>query len=130
VTKLRLPSPERYKLRDFAKWAKKAGISDCDLVSALTEMDKGLLGDRLGSHVYKKRLRVAGRGKRGGARTIVLYRAGDVVLFLYGYLKNENDDMSENEVLQVRLFAQQFLALSTAARIRLCTEGRLFAFEG
>ena len=118
---------ERYKLKEFAKWTRKVGITDTDLVGVISEMDMGLLGDRLGAHVYKKRLRVPGRGKRGGARTIVLYRAGDVTLFMYGYLKNENDDLSENEVEQVRLFAHEFLAMSTLDRARLVAEGRLCA---
>lgn len=120
---------ERYKLKDFAKWAKKAGVSDGDLVVAIAEMDKGLLGDRLGAHVYKKRMGIDGRGKCGGARTVVLYKAGDVVLFLYGYLKNEVDDMSEDELKRVRIFAHQFLALSGADRERLRAEGRLVPIE-
>jgi hypothetical protein len=129
VTQKKSFSNQRFKLRAFAKWAKGAGITDDDLLAVIAEMDRGLLGDRLGAHVYKERLRVDGRGKRSGARTIVLYRAGVVVLFMYGYLKNDNDDMSENEVQQVRLFAQQFLTLSVHDKARLCAEGRLLAVE-
>jgi hypothetical protein len=80
---------ERYKLRDFAKWAKKEGISDDELAVVVSEMSRGLLGDRLGAHIYKKRIKVDGRGKRSGARAIVLYKDKDVTLFFYGYLKND-----------------------------------------
>jgi hypothetical protein len=49
---------------------------------------------------------------------------------MHGYLKNEIDDMSENETQQVRLLAQQFVAFSTADRVRLCAEGRLIPLKG
>jgi len=73
---------DRYKLKDFAKWAKKESISDDALAAVASEVSRGLLGDRLGAHIYKKRIRVEGRGKRGGARAIVLYKDQDVTLFL------------------------------------------------
>jgi Uncharacterized protein conserved in bacteria len=37
----------------------------------------------------KKRVPVAGRGKRGGARTIVATNFGDRWFFLFGFEKNE-----------------------------------------
>jgi hypothetical protein len=46
-----------------------------------TEMTRGLLGDRLGAHIYKKRIKLEGRGKSGGARAIVLFRDKDVTFF-------------------------------------------------
>jgi hypothetical protein len=130
VTKAIPRSQELYKVKDFAKWAKKVGISDRVLLDTVLEMNRGLLGDRLGAHVYKKRLGIDGRGKRGGGRVVLLYRTDDVALFLHGYLKNENDEISENEVRQLRLFAQQFLVLSPTERSRLRGEGKLILLEG
>ncbi len=120
---------ERYKLKDFAKWAQKEGISDDELAAVVSEMSQGLLGDRLGAHIYKKRIKVEGRGKRGGARAIVLYKDKDVTLFLYGYLKNDQADISQNEEKQLRLFASEFMRLSSAERARLKTQGKLIAIE-
>ena len=120
---------ERYKLKDFAKWAKKEGISDDELAVVVLEMSRGLLGDRLGAHIYKKRLKVEGRGKRGGARAIVLYKDKDVTLFLYGYLKNDQADISQNEEKQLRVFASDFMKLSSADRTKLKTQGKLIAIE-
>ncbi len=120
---------ERYKLKDFAKWAKKEGISDDELAAVVSEMSRGLLGDRLGAHIYKKRIKVDGRGKSGGARAIVLYKDKDVTLFLYGYLKNDQADISQNEEKQLRLFASEFMRISSAERARLKTQGKLIAIE-
>lgn len=121
---------EKYKLREFAKWAKKERISDLGLLEVIAEMNRGLLGDRLGSHVYKKRLKVEGRGKRGGARAIVVFKEGDVTLFIYGYLKNQVEDISDTEVRQLRLFAHEFVRLSSFQRMELVTEGKLISIEG
>ncbi len=120
---------DRYKLKDFAKWAKKESISDDELAAVASEMSRGLLGDRLGAHIYKKRIRVEGRGKRGGARAIVLYKDQDVTLFLYGYLKNDQADLSQNEEKQLRLFASEFMRLSSAERTRLKAQGKLIPIE-
>ena len=120
---------DRYKLKDFAKWAKKESISDDELAAVASEMSRGLLGDRLGAHIYKKRIRVEGRGKRGGARAIVLYKDQDVTLFLYGYLKNDQAELSQNEEKQLRLFASEFMRLSSAERTRLKAQGKLIPIE-
>lgn len=120
---------EKYKLKEFAKWAAREGISDQALVEVLSEMERGLLGDRLGAHVYKKRIPVPGRGKRGGGRAIILFRDRDVSLFLYGYLKGDIDNISPNEERQLRLFAGDFLKLPRGARSQLCAQGKLIAVK-
>lgn len=116
---------ERYKIRDFARWAKKEGLSDRALMSALNEMYRGLLGDRLGAHVYKKRLGLSGRGKSGGVRTIVLFKIDEVAVFIYGYLKNEKANLSPNEEEAIRVFARGFMRLSAAARADRVRQGAL-----
>lgn len=120
---------EKYKLRDFAKWAKKERISDRTLVGVVAEMSRGLLGDRLGANIYKKRIKISGRGKRGGGRVIVVFKDKEVALFLYGYLKSEQGNISENEERQLRIFSNTFSKLSVLERIRLRIEGKLIVVE-
>lgn len=120
---------EKYKLKDFAKWAKKERISDKSLVEAVAEMTRGLLGDRLGANIYKKRIKIEGRGKRGGGRVIVLFKDKDVTVFLYGYLKNEQGNISESEERQLRIFANEFSKLSPVDRAKLRMEGKLVVIE-
>jgi hypothetical protein len=100
---------KRYKLKSFSKWAKKEGLTNEELNKVLDEMDTGLLGDRLGSNVFKKRVALQGRGKRGGARTIVLYKAKDVALFIEGYAKNDKADLEPREEKALRKFADEFI---------------------
>ena len=60
-----------FKDRLFNKWAYKEGVTDKVLRVAVTEMEEGLIDADLGGHVYKKRVALHGRGKRGGARTLL-----------------------------------------------------------
>ena len=120
---------EKYKNKHFAKWARKESVSDEVLNRALAEMERGLLGDRLGAHIYKKRLVLAGRGKRGGARTIVLFRQEEIALFLYGYSKKEKDNLTPKEEEQLRIFAKEFMKLTVAQRARLKEEGNLIEIK-
>ncbi len=59
----------------------------------------------------------------------MLYKDKDVTLFLYGYLKNDQADISQNEEKQLRLFASELMRLSSAERARLKTQGKLIAIE-
>ena len=76
-----------------------------------------------------KRIKVDGRGKSGGGRVIVLYKNKDVTLFMYGYLKNEHGNITENEERQLRLFANEFLKLSSVNRTKLRINGKLIVIE-
>ena len=79
-----------------------AGLTDIGLRAAVIEMVQGLVDADLGGHLVKKRVALPGRGKRGGARTIVATRRAGRWFFLYGFEKNEraNVDRDELKVLQ------------------------------
>lgn len=51
-------------------------------------MERGLIDADLGGHVVKKRVGIGGRGKSGGARTIIAYQISDKAIFVYGFAKN------------------------------------------
>ncbi len=57
-----------YKTRYFANWAASEDVEDADLLGAIDEMQQGLKGASLGASLYKKRIALNGKGKRGGAR--------------------------------------------------------------
>lgn len=80
----------------------KSGLSDSTLVDAVSEMVQGLIDADLGGYVVKKRVALIGRGKSGGARTIVATKMSDRWFFLFGFGKNEraNIDKGELKVLQ------------------------------
>src|ERR1700683_1838925 len=59
---------------------------------------RGLIDADLGSGLLKQRVARAGEGRSGGYRTIIAYRAGDRAVFLYGFAKNERDNIGDDEL--------------------------------
>jgi len=57
-----------FKTKTFRRWSRNAGISDEVLYTGIDEMTQGLIDAALGGRVYKKRIPVPGRGKRGGCQ--------------------------------------------------------------
>ncbi len=87
-----------FRTRTFTRWMQKAGLADDSLVQAVSEMAQGLVDADLGGNVVKKRVALPGRGKRGGARTIVATNLGDRWFFLYGFGKNERANIDRDEL--------------------------------
>ena len=101
-----------FKTRLFAKWARKERLSDSLLWQAVHEMEQGLIDANLGGHVYKKRIPLQGSGKRGGARSILVYREADKAFFIFGYTKNEKANMSDEELKLAKMLAGELLNYS------------------
>jgi hypothetical protein len=59
-----------FKVQEFRRWAKREGLTDASLREAAQEIEDGLIDAGLGGVLIKKRVAAAGRGKRGGYRTI------------------------------------------------------------
>ena len=62
----------------------KTEITDSSLCAAVLEMTQGLIDADLGGGVVKKRVGLAGRGKRGGARTLLATNKSNRWFFLFG----------------------------------------------
>jgi len=118
-----------FKTRLFAKWAKKEKLFDDALNQAVSEMEQGLIDANLGGHVYKKRVAQKGRGKRGSTRTILVYRSSSNAFFIFGYSKNEKDNVSDDELKQAKAFAKELLSYSETQLNTLVETGKLIEVE-
>lgn len=87
----------------------KTGLADGSLYQAVSEMARGLVDADLGGNVVKKRVALPGRGKRGGARTIVATNWGDRWFFLYGFGKNERANIDKDELKFFQEVAKELL---------------------
>jgi hypothetical protein len=76
-------------------------------------MAAGSIDAHLGGRVVKKRVALSGRGKRGGARTLVATNLGDRWFFLYGFAKNERADIDRDELKFLQEVAKDLLGLDT-----------------
>jgi len=97
-----------FKLKLFHKWARKERLTDKSLKVTIEEMEKGLLGNELGGFVYKKRVSIHGRGKSGGARTLIAFKRDDKAFFMYGFAKNQRDNVNDNELKALKHLANEF----------------------
>lgn len=114
-----------YKHRDFCVWAKSEKLADAELLNAVKEINKGLYEASLGSGLYKKRIAIAGKGKRSGYRTLLAFKHQEIAFFIYGYAKNEKANMSELEEKRCRGLAKILLGLNQEQLKALLALGKL-----
>jgi len=104
---------------------RKAGLADQSLCQAVSEMSQGLIDADLGGNVVKKRVPLPGRGKRGGARTIVATNRGDRWFFLYGFEKNERANIDKDEIKALQELAAEYLAIDDQGIELAVSSGKL-----
>ena len=103
-------TPRVFKTRYFQRWMRKTELADVALCKAVEEMNAGLIDADLGGGVVKKRVGLAGRGKRGGARTLVATNKGNRWFFVFGFEKNDRANISDKELEGLRAIATDLLA--------------------
>jgi hypothetical protein len=118
-----------FKTKAFARWAGADGLVDAALASAVAEMERGLIDARLGGQVVKKRVALPGRGKRGGARTLLAFKQGDKAFFVYGFAKNERVNISDKELKALKLLAKELLNCPAASLTKAIKAGELIEIE-
>lgn len=111
--------------RTFARWMRKAGLSDDAICQAVSEMAQGLIDADLGGNVVKKRIGLPGQGKRGGARTIVATKMADRWFFLYGFDKNERANIDKDELKVLQEVAKELLELKDRQLVVALTAGEI-----
>ena len=102
-----------FKTRHFTRWLRKSGLTDSDLSKAVDEMVAGLVDADLGGDILKKRVAMPGRGKRGGARTLVATRKANCWFFVFGFEKNERSNVSSTELEALQALATELLNLTS-----------------
>lgn len=114
-----------FKTKTFTRWSRRAGISDEALCAAVAEMTRGLIDADLGGRVFKKRVPVPGRGKRGGARTIIGSNLQDRWFFLYGFEKKDRDTIDDRELAGLQSIAAALLAMDPKLLDKAAAEAEL-----
>lgn len=118
-----------FKTRRFQRWARRAGLADSTLWQAVREMQAGLVDADLGGSLLKKRVPLPGRGKRGSVRTLVAYRRSGHWFFLFGFQKNEREDLPEHALQTLRDEGGVLLALGDGPLEELLRSGTLMEIE-
>ena len=114
-----------FKTRHFQRWMRKTALGDSDLRKAVLEITAGLIDADLGGGVVKKRIGLAGRGKRGGVRTLVATNKGNRWFFVFGFEKNERDNISDAELQALQDYAADLLERTAAQLDAAAADGTL-----
>ncbi|MDO5623862.1 MAG: type II toxin-antitoxin system RelE/ParE family toxin [Pseudomonadota bacterium] len=114
-----------FKTRYFQRWMRKTELTDPALCKAVKEMAAGLIDADLGGGVVKKRVGLAGRGKRGGARTLVATNKGKRWFFVFGFEKNDRANVSDEELEGLQAVAVDLLSRTGAQLDAAVADGML-----
>lgn len=114
-----------FRTRTFTRWMNKTAITDLALYQAVHEMSQGLIDADLGGHIFKKRIALPGQGKRGAARTIVATKMADRWFFIYGFNKNERDNISDDESNSLSKIARRLLGFSELEIAKAISAGEI-----
>ncbi len=101
-----------YITKEFARFARKAGLTDTKLLQAAQDVAAGQYDADLGGGVFKQRVAREGRGKSGGFRTIILFRAGGHSFFAHGFAKSDKANVSAKELVALKRLAGVLLGFS------------------
>jgi hypothetical protein len=107
----------------FQRFARKENISDETLLAVVKRAESGLIDADLGSGVIKQRVAREGQGKRGGFRTLILYRTAERAFFVYGFTKNDRGSINKEEATALKTLADKVLNLSDVFLEELLKQG-------
>jgi hypothetical protein len=119
-----------FKTKSFARFARKARITDGVLCAAIVDASRGLIDADLGGGVVKLQIARQGGGKSGGFRTIILFQIGERAFFVHGFAKNEQDNIRDDELFAFKLLAAEMLAYGDAALAKAIGNGTLTEVMG
>ncbi|CAN5658312.1 type II toxin-antitoxin system RelE/ParE family toxin [soil metagenome] len=117
-----------FKTKVFARFANEERISDSALLKAIAAAEVKPDAD-LGGGLIKQRVARRNEGKSGGYRTIIAIRRGDRAVFLFGFAKNDRENLSIRETRDLKILASTFLERSPEELEEMIAGGRLWEIE-
>ncbi len=100
-----------FKNREFAVFARRQRIGDAVLCRAVEDVRRGLVDADLGGGVIKQRIARPGAGKSGGFRTILAFRVERHTFFIFGFAKNERENIAPSDLRDLKALAKELFAL-------------------
>jgi hypothetical protein len=113
-----------FKTRTLAKFTRRNGIADASLIDAVDRAMRGLIDADLGGRIIKQRVARSGQGKRGGFRLLIGF-ASHRSVFLFGFAKNERENIDDGELTTLREIADSFLKASDGKILHAINDGIL-----
>jgi hypothetical protein len=114
-----------YRMKTFRRFQRKEDIGDDELREEIRRAERGLVDAELGGGIIKQRIARRGQGRSAGYRVIIAYRASTCAVFLYGFAKNEKDNISDDELSALRQIAADLFRASQDDLERMVRDNRL-----
>jgi hypothetical protein len=114
-----------YKTKWVGRFVRREMIRDSELAEAVRRAVRGLADADLGGGIIKQRVARAGQGRSGGYRMLLAYRAGHRAVFLYGFAKNERENIEDDELQTLRDIGAAWLAADAQRMARAIKENAL-----
>jgi hypothetical protein len=102
----------KLSVKPFYKWQKSKKISDTSLMKAIQDFNNDLASVDLGSGLHKLRIARVGQGKSSGFRTILAHKKEDRIIFLHGFAKSDQENISKKELEMFKELANTLFMLS------------------
>ena len=99
-----------FQTKWFARFVRKEKIDVALLREAVTRIEQGRYDAELGSNLIKQRVARRGEGRSGGYRTLIAFRTSSRSVFLYGFAKNEKENISAEELDDLKKLAARLLS--------------------
>ena len=119
-----------FRNKSFTRFAKKADLDDATLRKAVDDAERGLIDAKLGGGVIKQRVARPGKGKSGGFRTVILYKAHALAFFVHGFAKKDQDNIEDDELAALKLLASEMLSYDDRAIAKAVESGTLIEVTG
>ena len=119
-----------FRNKSFTRFAKKADLDDATLRKAVDDAERGLIDAKLGGGVIKQRVARPGKGKSGGFRTVILYKAHALAFFVHGFAKKDEDNIEDDELAALKLLASEMLSYDDRAIAKAVESGTLIEVTG
>jgi hypothetical protein len=107
--------------KSFRRFQRKERIADAALCEAVRRAERGLVDADLGHGLIKQRVARPGEGRRGGFRTVIAYRAGDRAVFLFGFAKSDQANLSREDERDLKDYGALLLALDAGGISKMIT---------
>jgi hypothetical protein len=112
-----------FKSKWFERFALRERIEDYTLCEAVSRAENGQIDADLGGGVIKQRIARPGQGKSRGYRTIILFRRAERAVFIYGFPKSKQANISADEEEQFKEAAKYVLSLTGKQLAQLIGRG-------
>ena len=111
-----------FKTKELARFARRERIPNSRLCEAVVRAERGLVDADLGGGLIKQRVPRQGQGRSVGFRTLLVFRASAISVFIYGFAKSERDNVSDAELeywrsVAARLFGGAAATARSAHRV-------------